>query len=243
MSWVWESGPSDKAQLLVLLALADFCSDRGECWPSMKSVAEKARMSERNARRVVRDLESAGLLSTYEGGGRSGTSKYTINTDTVSPGQNVRPGQNDPETRTKRALNPDTAMSAEPSREPSREPSGKARAKSAAEILEAWASPGAVASFLAYRRKHKARAMTETGAKRLCEHLRKISLANGSADDALAMAEEKGWASVEPDWYFRAKGDRNDKPKQRLGAMFNAAAQRMDSGADSHASQPLLAIK
>lgn len=124
MAQVWESGPEDKAELIVLLALADFADDAGNCWPSMISIGRKARMSERNARRVVRQLEADGYVETVPGGGRMGCSQYRLNPDKMSvnsprkPGQNVRPKNPDKMSppRTKRAENPDTAMSAEPSR-------------------------------------------------------------------------------------------------------------------------------
>lgn len=76
-------------------------------------------------------------------------------------------------------------------------------------VLGAWVSQDAASSFLAYRRKHKARALTLTGAKRLATHLQAILNAGFDPSDALAMAEERGWASVEPDWYFREKAKQN----------------------------------
>ena len=76
-------------------------------------------------------------------------------------------------------------------------------------VLCDFASEASVSSFLAYRRKHKSRALTLTGARRLAGHLRAIFDGGGNVDDALAMAEEKGWASVEPAWYFKNKGNGN----------------------------------
>lgn len=76
-------------------------------------------------------------------------------------------------------------------------------------ILSHEATEQAVASFMAYRKKSKAGALTETAAKRLASHLRKIFDAGGDTDDALAMAEERGWRTVEPDWYFKEKGQGN----------------------------------
>ena len=75
--------------------------------------------------------------------------------------------------------------------------------------LENTASTAAITSFMAYRRKSKGRALTVTGAKRLATHLRAIFDRGGDTDDALAMAEERGWQTVEPDWYFNAKGNGN----------------------------------
>lgn len=108
MTQVWESGPEDRGELLVLLALADFANERGDCWPSVPTIAAKARMDERSARRILRKLEAKGWLTVTMGGGRHGCSRYLVNPDTVPPGQNVlppdkmtpKPGQNEPETRT-----------------------------------------------------------------------------------------------------------------------------------------------
>ncbi len=205
MSAVWESGPEDKAELIVLLALADFANDAGDCWPSMPTIGRKARMSERNARRVIRKLEDDGYIQTVAGGGRYGCSQYRINPDKMSPGQNVPTGQNQQETRTNRAQNPDIAMSAKPS-VTIKEPSNSNEAREVADLLEIYASPSSVASFMAYRRKSKGKALTLTAAKRLANNLRAIVEGGGDADDALGMAEERVWLTVEPDWYFNAKG-------------------------------------
>ena len=78
MSQVWDNGPDDRNELLVLLALADFANDEGECWPSMIGVAEKSRMTERGAQKVIRRLEECGWIKTDTGGGRGGKNKYRI---------------------------------------------------------------------------------------------------------------------------------------------------------------------
>jgi hypothetical protein len=130
MADVWKRGPEDQASLLVLLAMADIANDDGELWPSVATIADKARMSERNARRIIRQLEVDGWLSTEVSRGRNNTSRYTIKQDKLSAftggkqdkitGQNNRtncpPGQNEPENRTKSTVKPDIAVSAEPSR-------------------------------------------------------------------------------------------------------------------------------
>lgn len=78
-----------------------------------------------------------------------------------------------------------------------------------AEILEAWASPEAVASFLEYRRKSKAKGLTLTAAKRVAKSLAEIFAAGFDPGDALGMAEERIWVTVKPDWYFREIGGSN----------------------------------
>lgn len=128
MNAVWLDGPDDHAGLLVLLAMADIAGDDGILWPSVATIAAKARMSERNARRVIRILEDDGWLQTNVNRGRNRTSTYRINTDKIT-GQDNRTkwpgGQNEPENRTKDAGKPDIAVSPEPSGtiiEPSEEP-------------------------------------------------------------------------------------------------------------------------
>ena len=137
MSAVWDNGPEDQGELLVLLALADYADDNGYCWPAMPSVAAKARMSERNARRIIRKLEASGLLLVEENRGRNATNRYRViaperKPDTVSGFEKT--GHLRPENRTFEArkpdicdTKPDTAMSDEPSitvKEPSRNRQG-----------------------------------------------------------------------------------------------------------------------
>lgn len=70
MSAVWsDMRIRSQAELLLLLALADHARDDGVCWPSMRSIAAKARVDERSARRIVRRLAERGLITIIEQGG------------------------------------------------------------------------------------------------------------------------------------------------------------------------------
>jgi DNA-binding transcriptional ArsR family regulator len=65
-------------ETLVLLAIADHANDPdGLAWPSVWTVACKARLSERQAQRVLRKLRDAGLLEVVERGGKSGLQRDT----------------------------------------------------------------------------------------------------------------------------------------------------------------------
>jgi len=78
MSWVWDNGPEDRGELLVLLALADYCDDAGTCYPSMAGIGEKARMTERGAQKVVQRLIERGYVEVQVGGGRGRKNLYRI---------------------------------------------------------------------------------------------------------------------------------------------------------------------
>jgi hypothetical protein len=70
MSQVWEDTRIEsQAELLVLLALADHARDDGLCWPSMRSIAGKARIEERSAQRIIRRLIDKGLIELVSKGG------------------------------------------------------------------------------------------------------------------------------------------------------------------------------
>jgi|SRR3989304_5016937 len=79
MSAIWDNAPHAEGELLVLLALADFCNDGGVCWPSIPQIARKARLTERQTFKVIRALENAGTISVSRGGGRGRVNTYKVN--------------------------------------------------------------------------------------------------------------------------------------------------------------------
>jgi hypothetical protein len=207
MSMVWDDGPSDKAEMLILLALADFCNDAGECWPAVKSIAKKARMTERGAQKIICRLVDAGWVEIEPGGGRRNCNLYRVkNPEPRSPRTPFTPNTVT-ETPNTVPKNPEP-RSPEPSYN-HQEPSVSNNAREISDILCRWASPDAVASFIAYRRKQKGKSLTVTAAKRQAKQLERIFQAQGDTDDALGMAEERGWQSVQADWYFKAKEREN----------------------------------
>lgn len=80
MSKVWEYAPCHENSLIVLLALADWANDDGICWPSMQTLADKARIDRRSAQRIVRKLKRDGLVTIEEGGGRAKQHRYKVET-------------------------------------------------------------------------------------------------------------------------------------------------------------------
>jgi helix-turn-helix protein len=83
MSLVWDHFPGGGSELLAMLALADWCNDSGgSLHPSMQAVADKLRVSEKQARRLIHKLEDDGYLSVVGNayGGAPGTTRnYQLN--------------------------------------------------------------------------------------------------------------------------------------------------------------------
>jgi hypothetical protein len=77
-SFVWEHSAQKGAALLLLLALADHANDDGICWPSIKRLAERARVTERHAKRIVNTLVESGEVEIEQGGGRGRTTTYRV---------------------------------------------------------------------------------------------------------------------------------------------------------------------
>jgi hypothetical protein len=70
----------DGMHKLILIILADYVNDtRGNAaWPSVTTIAIKAGASIRHTRRIIRELESEGVLKTTIQAGLKGTNKYVI---------------------------------------------------------------------------------------------------------------------------------------------------------------------
>jgi hypothetical protein len=56
MTAVWDRSKHTKTALLILLALADFANDEGFCWPSIDTLAHKARCSRRHVQRLLQEM-------------------------------------------------------------------------------------------------------------------------------------------------------------------------------------------
>ena len=90
---VWERSRQRGATLLVLLALADRMSDNLECWPGVRDIARRARLSERQAQRCLAVLESAGEVAREyrPGTGKDATTVYRLILERVTSVTPVTP--------------------------------------------------------------------------------------------------------------------------------------------------------
>jgi hypothetical protein len=76
---VWGGFPEIKGgERLVLLSLADRANDHGKCWPSIRDIATRTQVSERQVKRLLRSLEKRGVLKKDLQAGMNGVNMYTL---------------------------------------------------------------------------------------------------------------------------------------------------------------------
>lgn len=122
MTEVWGNGDEELTdnKLLVLLALADHANDDGICWPSLPTIAKKSRLSESQARRILKWLREKKYIEVVEtGNGRKSTIYRVTPQGSHSYGT---PGYSQPWTPS-----PVITVTPESLSEPSKEPSGSGR--------------------------------------------------------------------------------------------------------------------
>ncbi len=81
-SLVWDRFPGLGSELLIMLALAEWANEAGECFPSMASIATRARLSRAQTQRVVHKLIADGMIAVvgnHNGGPPGSSRKYRIN--------------------------------------------------------------------------------------------------------------------------------------------------------------------
>lgn len=92
ISSVWANSRQSGNDLLVLLALADFADDRGVAFPAVPTLAQKCRMSPRNANRVIAVLRESGELIVEVNAGPKGANLYRVCPPTT-PDNSVTPDE------------------------------------------------------------------------------------------------------------------------------------------------------
>lgn len=94
MHEVWDRSQQSGSALLMLLAIADNANDECEAWPAVSTLAKKCRMTERNARMLLRQLVEAGELEIQEGAGAQtrygNTNLYIIRTPGIDQPERVK---------------------------------------------------------------------------------------------------------------------------------------------------------
>ncbi|HYY96076.1 MAG TPA: helix-turn-helix domain-containing protein [Pyrinomonadaceae bacterium] len=75
---VWTNSTRKGSDLVLMLALANRADEDGICWPGLQYLAARARVVERQARRMLRQLEAAREIFTLTGRGRGRTTYYFV---------------------------------------------------------------------------------------------------------------------------------------------------------------------
>ena len=97
MSQVWEHFPKGGAELLTILALADWADDDGYCFPSVASVAKKTRVTRSSAQRNLHQLLDGGFVhvtGNANGGPPGATRKYRIDLARLTGSNNATGSKN-----------------------------------------------------------------------------------------------------------------------------------------------------
>jgi hypothetical protein len=94
MTLVWDcSRAQSTGDLLLLLAIADFAHDDGtKAFPSVGTLANKARMDRRSVQRSVARLVEIDELAVKRGHGRNNTNAYTVLVDNLKKKGDILPG-------------------------------------------------------------------------------------------------------------------------------------------------------
>ncbi len=78
---VWEHSKHQGSNLLMMLAIADFSDDDGQAFPAVATLADKCRMTPRNAQLLLASLRDSGELEVAIGEGPRGTNLMKIRLD------------------------------------------------------------------------------------------------------------------------------------------------------------------
>jgi DNA-binding transcriptional regulator YhcF (GntR family) len=76
LCWPLQLPPTAKA---VLISMADFANEAGECWPSVATIAERTCLVSRSVIRAIKDLEAYGVVRAARSNGRH--TSYLITPD------------------------------------------------------------------------------------------------------------------------------------------------------------------
>lgn len=219
MAEVWADpyfGQIDKAKLLVALALADSArAEDGKAWPSIESIARKARTSIRGAQDAIRSLEKDGIISVTPFGGMNGTNAYFLcKYVSLHPPAMVAPPRN--EAAAKAPVKPPVKAAADctQSVRNHQEPSLSKRNRNGAivpipsqltgeDFEKAWAE------WYEYRRQSKFKPYLELGAQKQLGQL--VEMGKGRAIAAINFSIAQGWQGI-----FEQKMQRGTAPPVRV---------------------------
>lgn len=126
VAWAIEQKTGSPAGKVVLICLANYADENGECWPSQATIAKETELSERSVREWLQKLEDAGIISREHRQRQDGSRKSDLIRLNTHPAKSS--GRRTPNRQ--EVPNQPAGGSGLTSFEPSVEPSAAAREKS-----------------------------------------------------------------------------------------------------------------
>lgn len=226
MARVWELSAARGADLLMLLAIADFSDDDGRAYPSVQTLALKCRVSARNANKTLARLRDTGELRIDLSRGPHGCNQYRVTVpatpvarDTPVVGDTLAqttapPVVGDPKPLSSATPKPSVnhheppviQATGKPAAVPATKPV-KAQAMTEADLVAEGVEPDAARDWLAARRA-KRQPLTATAWKGI---VREAAAARLTPAQAVTVAAERGWCGFRASW-LEATGTRGKAP-------------------------------
>lgn len=125
VAWAINQKTGSPAGKVVLMCIANYADEAGECWPSQATIAEETELSERSVREWLTRLEEAGLLMREHRQRADGSRKSDLIKLNIQPAKSTGREQ----TNRQEVPNQPAGGSGLTSFEPSVEPSAAAREK------------------------------------------------------------------------------------------------------------------
>lgn len=229
MTLVWDFFDRGGSEKLAMLALADWCDDKGlNLYPSISGIAKKINVSESQARRIVHKFIEEGYLQVignHDGGAPSATRRYrmvaTKFVETTSmdatPSTDATPsmGAHDPLHGCAQPLAP---MTPEPPLTINKATANKPRVE-----LPSWLPEKSLSDFKAHRKAMK-KPMTEQAERLLIVELEKLRAAGHDPVSCMNTAILNGWQmpyAPKPDQKkFSSRAEQIAKQNEQVAAEF-----------------------
>lgn len=192
MTEVWQSD-LPMTEKMVLLCLADYANDRGECWPAVETIAAKCSCTDRTVQKAIKALEERGALDINRVPGRPHkfrvVPRSTFTPEEYSPPKMSAKGVKDIHHRGE----PRSPKPSKNHHEPPVTPSGVKRA-------DPFPCPAYVDPIdwqaLKANRKAKRAALTEGAHRQIVRKLDAWAGEGWPPGPIVAFAAERGWTTV-----------------------------------------------